>query len=58
MIELKKQRMKELILTIMTRKRFDFGAEDLLCGALLCVGLLSLVFVWALLLIITEGGAA
>ena len=40
----------------MTKKRFDFGAEDLLCGALLCVGLLSLVFVWALLLIITEGG--
>ena len=40
----------------MIRKRFDFGAEDLLCGALLCVGLLSLVFVWALLLIITEGG--
>ena len=41
----------------MTKKRFDFGAEELLCGALLCVGLLSLVFVWALLLIITEGGA-
>ena len=40
----------------MKRKRFDFGAEDLLCGALLCVGLLSLVFIWALLLIITEGG--
>ncbi len=40
----------------MKRKRFDFGAEALLCGALLCVGLLSLVFIWALLLVITEGG--
>lgn len=41
----------------MKKLHFNFEAEDLLCGALLAIGLLGLVFIWALVLMITEGGA-
>ena len=38
----------------MRQRRFDFNAEELLCAALLVMGLLALVFIWAILLMINE----
>ena len=40
----------------MKNQHFNFNAEDLLCGVLLTMGLMAGAFVWALILMITEGG--